>query len=105
VKGVCSVAESAEKFVEVDDTPEGLVRGDRVEVLLEQRQGMKAVLYGYGLPLILLLAVLFILYAITGREGLSALIALASLVPYYLTVFLLRKRITNSFGFRLRRKI
>ncbi len=102
-KGVCSISNSEEKFVDVTNTLPGLSAGDHVEVLLKQSQGFKAVWYGYGLPLVILLAVIFVLQGITGREGLSALIGLGSLIPYYLVVFLFRKRITQSIEFKLRK--
>ncbi len=102
-KGVCSISDSEEKFVDVTNTLTGLSVGDRVEVLLAQNQGFKAVFFGYGLPLIILLAVIFICNGITGREGFSALIGLGSLAPYYLLVFLFRKRITRSIEFKLRK--
>lgn len=102
-RGVCSISNSEEKFVDVLNTLPGLKEGDHVEVLLEQKQGFKAVWYGYGLPLIVLLGVIFTGYAITGREGFSALMGLGSLVPYYLVVFLFRKQITGSIEFKLRK--
>ena len=102
-KGMCSVAESEEKFVDVEKVPAGLSPGDRVQVILEQHQGLKAVTFGYLLPLIILLIVIFTVYAATGRDAFSALIGLGALVPYYLLVYLFRKRISRSFEFRLRK--
>lgn len=101
-KGVCSISNSEEKFVDVANTLPGLEEGDHVEVILEQSQGFKAVWYGYGLPLVILLAVIFVLYGVTGREGLSALVGLGALIPYYLVVFLFRKRITKSIEFKIK---
>lgn len=102
-RGVCSISDSEEKFVDVENVLADIKPGDSVSVILEQNQGFKAVWYGYGLPLIILLAVIFTLYGITGRDGFSALIGMGSLVPYYLVVFLLRKRITRSIQFKLRK--
>ncbi|MFA6129223.1 MAG: SoxR reducing system RseC family protein [Bacteroidales bacterium] len=102
-KGVCSVSDSEDKFVDVESHLPGLSAGDRVEVILAQSQGLKAVWYGYGLPLVILLLVIFVLNAITGREGFSALIGLGSLIPYYLVVYLFRKRISRSIEFILRK--
>jgi len=102
-KGVCSISNSEEKFVDVENTSPGLSAGDHVEVILAQSQGFKAVWYGYGLPLVILLTVIFVLYGVTGRDGFSALIGMGSLIPYYLVVYLLRKRITRSIEFKLRK--
>ncbi len=102
-KGVCSISNSEEKFVDVPTTLPGLTEGDYVQVVLDQSQGFKAVWYGYGLPLIILLTVIFAGYGITGRDGMSALIGMGSLIPYYLIVYLFRKRITRSIEFRLQK--
>jgi sigma-E factor negative regulatory protein RseC len=102
-KGVCSISNSEEKFVDVTNTLPGLSEGDHVEVILAQSQGFKAVWYGYGFPLVILLVVIFTLYGITGRDGLAALIGLGTLIPYYLVIFLFRKRISRSIEFKLRR--
>jgi positive regulator of sigma E activity len=103
-KGVCSVSDSEEKFVDLVTPEPGLKAGDRVDVLLAQSQGFKAVWYGYGLPLIVLLAVIFTVYAVTGRDAFAALIGLGSLVPYYLVLFVFRTRITRSMEFKLRKQ-
>jgi sigma-E factor negative regulatory protein RseC len=102
-KGVCSISNSEEKVVEVKGVKPGWKPGDHVTVLLEQRQGFIALMFGYGIPLVVLLAVLFTVSAITGREAFSALIALGSLLPYYLIIWLFRKRISGKFEFRIRR--
>jgi sigma-E factor negative regulatory protein RseC len=102
-KGVCSISNSEEKVVEVKGVKDSWKAGDHVEVLLEQRQGFTALMYGYGIPLVILMAVLFTVSAITGREGLSALIAMGSLIPYYLIIWIFRKKISGKFEFHIRR--
>lgn len=103
VKGLCSVSESEEKIVEVRNPGTSFSMGEIVEVLLAQTQGFKAVAFGYVFPLLMVLLVLSISFALTGREGLSALLSLGSLVPYYSGVWIFRKRITKSIEFRLRK--
>lgn len=77
--------------------------GDRVEVMLEEKQGFRALAYGYVFPLVILLFVLFGVSRLTRREGLSALIAIGSLVPYYFIVWIYRKRLSGEFDFRIRK--
>ncbi|MFH0760174.1 MAG: SoxR reducing system RseC family protein [Bacteroidota bacterium] len=103
VKGLCSVSDSEEKIVEVKNPGTGFSTGETVEVLLAQTQGFKALAFGYIFPLIMVLLVLSIFYSITGREGFSALLSLGSLVPYYLGVWLFRRRISKSIEFKLKK--
>ena len=100
-KGVCSVSNSEEKIVEVPNTGYHVAVGDKVEVLLEVKQGIRAIMLAYILPLILFLIVLFVVYAMTSKEEVAGLSAIFSLAPYYAVLFVLRKRIAGSVNFRL----
>ncbi|MFO7615857.1 MAG: SoxR reducing system RseC family protein [Bacteroidales bacterium] len=101
VKGVCSVSNSEEKVVDVPNAGYDVAVGDQVEVLLELKQGFRAILLAYILPLMVFLVVLFTVYGVTSREEAAGLAAIGSLVPYYAGLFLLRKRIAGSVNFRL----
>ena len=61
----------------------------------------KALLIGFGLPLLLMLAVLAVLKAAGCSEGMTALLMLGVLIPYYLSVWMLRNRISQDISFRL----
>ena len=102
-KKMCNSAEAKEKDVEVFTSDAALYRvGERV--LLEGRlaDGRKAALIAYGLPLILLLPVLFLSVWLSGSEALGAVWSLATVVLYYLVLFLFfRKRLQQSFSFRI----
>jgi sigma-E factor negative regulatory protein RseC len=102
-KGICSVSESEEKIVEVKHPGTGFTTGEVVQVLLAQTQGFKALAFGYVYPLLVVMLVLTLSYTLTGREGLSALLSLGALVPYYLGVWLFRKKISKSIEFRLKK--
>ena len=101
VKGVCSVSNSEEKVVDVPNAGYDVSVGDKVEVLLELKQGFRAIMLAYLIPLMLFLTVLFTVYALTSREEAAGLAAIGSLVPYYAGLFFLRKRIAGSVNFRL----
>lgn len=103
-KAMCSIAEVEEKIVEViADNPGQLKKGEMVMVAMKKSLGGSAVFLGYILPLIILVAALVVFIKVTGNEGLSALISLALLVPYYLILFKLKDRLKNKFSFRLER--
>jgi sigma-E factor negative regulatory protein RseC len=60
-----------------------------------------ALLLGFGLPFVVLVAVLFTVLLITGNEGAAALSGLAALVPYYAVLFLFRNRIRDKLSFSI----
>ncbi len=100
VAGHCNAAEAKEKLVDVltADVTRWKV-GDTVTVAASQQMATRALLLAFGLPLVLLLVVLFTVLAVTGREGLSALCGLAALVPYYAVLWLTRKRLQQRLAF------
>ncbi len=102
-RGVCNLSDSEEKIVEVKDTGRGFKQGEKVEVILEEKQGFKALAFGYIFPLILVILVLVFSLSVSEREGFSALLGLGTLVPYYLIIWIFRKRITRSIVFNLKK--
>ena len=101
-KGACSVADIEEKIIEADLNPSGNWKpGDQVMVRMEESLGRKAVLMGYGLPLVVLVVSIVIFLSLLNHEGLAALLSILMLVPYYLTLYLFRKRLQKEFRFRI----
>ena len=101
-KGACSVADIEEKIIEADLNPSGNWKpGDQVMVRMEESLGRKAVLIGYGLPLVVLVVSIIIFLSLLNHEGLAALLSILMLVPYYLTLYLFRKRLQKEFRFRI----
>ena len=56
---------------------------------------------GFGLPLVILVVVLAIAYAVTHSEPLSALVSIAALVPYYIIIYMCRDRLKRDFSFAI----
>lgn len=102
-KGVCNLSEVENKFVEVPQRNLDLTVGEEVDILLERNLGLRAVLFGYVIPLILLLLALILVYEFTEREGAAAIAGIAILIPYYLLLYLLRNRLSRSFHFVIRK--
>jgi sigma-E factor negative regulatory protein RseC len=101
-KGVCGMSEMQEKVVEIDDAglPE-LAVGTPVTVAMKRATGLKAVLYGYFLPFVLLLTTLFVAMGYFHNEGKAGLLALAILLPYYLVLYMLRGKMKSGFEFSI----
>ena len=101
-KGACTVADMEEKVVEVVETGNREIHaGDQVMVSMKRKTGNLAVFLGYILPFLILFITLILMILITGKEGLSALIAAISLALYYIVIYLLRLKINSMFTFTL----
>lgn len=101
-KGACTVADIEEKIIETELDPSGNWKpGDQVMVRMEESLGRKAVLLGYGLPLVVLIVSVVVFLSIFNHEGLAALLSILMLVPYYFTLYLFRKRLQKEFRFRI----
>jgi sigma-E factor negative regulatory protein RseC len=101
-KGACSVSETEEKVIEVENPGPGEWKpGQQVMVAMDQSLGLKAVFLGYLLPLIILVASVIVFLAWFNDEGLAALISILMLAPYYLVLYLFRSRLKKRFSFRI----
>ena len=98
----CNAAESKVKIVDVfgcDTT--NYSTGQEVTVWASKDVANKALLLGFGVPFLLLVCVLMIALRLTASEGVAALVALGSLVPYYFVLWLLRERIQRGISFQI----
>ena len=98
----CNASESKEKLVDVA-VADGSVRrvGDTVTVCASRNVVSRAMLLAFALPLALMVATLVTVMLLTGDEGVAGLSSVAVLVPYFLTVWLLRSRIGRQLSFTL----
>ena len=98
----CNASETKEKVIDVVTADaHNYQQGDNVVVVADSAVGFRASLYGYLLPLLLMVVTLIALLAITKSEGIAALSAIGVLVPYYLMVYLLRNQIKNKLNFEI----
>jgi sigma-E factor negative regulatory protein RseC len=101
-KGACNVAEMKDKIIELEGLKDRqLKKGDEVMVRLDESLGKKAVFLGYVLPLLILVISIIVFISLLENEGLSALISILMLVPYYLVLYLFKKRLRSVFRFHL----
>lgn len=102
IAGHCNASESKVKIVDVfcSNSSDYSV-GQNVTVWASKDVANKALLLGFGVPFLLLVSVLMIALKIIGDEGISALIALGALVPYYFALWLMRDRIQHQISFQI----
>jgi sigma-E factor negative regulatory protein RseC len=102
VKGHCHASDSKEKTVDVYTRHAAQYQvGQQVTVCGTTSMGMRAVGIAFGIPFFVLIAVLFIAMQYTASEALAGLIALASLAPYYLIIYMCRERLGRKFVFTI----
>ena len=99
----CNASEQKVKMVDVWASPGTLPYsvGDSVVVATSGAAAGRALLLGFGLPLLLLLVVLAAMLAAGCDEGMSALTALAVLLPYYFVLWLCREHIAGGISFKI----
>ena len=100
VSSHCHASEAKEKLIDVYETSTNTrKKGDSVTVVASTKTGARAVALGFGVPFLLLLAVLFTTIGFTGSEPAAALTALGSLIPYYVLLYLFREKINGKITF------
>lgn len=101
-KGACTVADIKDKEVEINNFSGSFHVGQHVTVAGRSSQGFKALLFGYLLPFLAVISTLIISISITGNEGLSGILALGILVPYYIILFLFRNKMKKILQFEIK---
>ena len=102
-KGVCSAADQEDKYLDVPIEGADYQEGEPVQVQVEKRLGFRAVALGYFYPFLLLMAVLIAMIATGVPELKAGIVALLSIIPYYLGLYLFRKRIETTFTFSIKK--
>jgi sigma-E factor negative regulatory protein RseC len=102
-KGVCTAADQEQKYLDVPLQGAAYKQGDKDLVQVAGHLGFRAVLLGYVYPFLLLMLVLIILLSAGAPELRAGSMALLSILPYYLLLFLFRKRISKSFTFSIKK--
>ena len=101
-KSACGMGEQAEKILTVpkpNDREFQLLQ--KVNVTMAVGQGNKAAILAYLVPIVVLLAALFICLGVGLGEGWSALISIAALIPYYIVLYLKRDKLKRRFEYRI----
>lgn len=97
---LCRSSESKEKVIEVKGHYPTLQVGDNVTLIGSVRQGLRASVLAYVIPLIIMLVALFVGTRL-GGDGIGALAALSFLAIYYGILFLFRDKLDKHFSFKI----
>ena len=101
-KSACGMGEQAEKILTVPRPKDkDFSMNQRVNVKMAIGQGNKAAVLAYLIPIVLLLAVLFVCLGLGMNEGLSALLSIVVLIPYYIVLYLQRDKLKKKFEYTI----
>lgn len=102
IKSSCAISEAKEKIIEVKLAQPGRFdKGEKVMVEMKQSLGSWAVLLGYFFPFLVVVISLFAFISLGLDEGLSALISLGFLAPYYFALYLARDFFRKRFTYTI----
>ena len=102
-KGACSISEMKEKLVDVHLKENQDVKiGDNVNVAIAQKQGDKAVILAYAIPILVFIGILAFLTQQNASELLAGGAAIAGVGLYFLVLRLFKSKIENQFMFYIK---
>lgn len=106
-KGVCSVSDRKTKVVDVPLTIGNMSAhyevGDKVLVTLSSSMGFKAVIYAYGVPLVLLLVAMLVSSLCGLSELYVGLTGIGVVIFYYLVLAFFRNKLSRVFTFSIQK--
>jgi len=104
-KGLCNASESKEKQIDVYGVQASYRVGEEVVVCGTTSMGMRAVMLAFGVPLLILLLMLFVTMRITDGDALlSAIIALLAIIPYYIVIYFMKDKLSKTFSFTIEKQ-
>lgn len=95
-KASCGISESNTKEIEILNTTDTFKINETVTVELKKTLGLKAVFWAYVFPFILMFTTL-ILASNFLKEWLAGIVSLFILIPYYLTLYLMKNALKSVF--------
>jgi sigma-E factor negative regulatory protein RseC len=104
VQGLCGLSGESEKEVGVwDKNAAEYHQGDEVIVGIGTAMALKAVLWAYIVPFLLMLAVLLTLSQTGATELVQGTATLSAVAVYYLVLWFFRKKLERDIVFKIRR--
>lgn len=102
-KDACVSSEKAEKVIEVESQDTSLHVGDMVMLSGRNSTGLLAVLLAFVIPFIIILLTLLVSRYYVDSEAVSGVLALAVLIPYFITLSFFNDKMKSKFRFSIER--
>ena len=104
-KGLCNASESKEKQIDVYEANPSYQIGEEVVLCGTTSMGMRAVLFAFGVPLLIVMIALGVSMKMTDDNALfSSFIALLSVIPYYIVIYASKEKLNRTFSFTIEKK-
>jgi positive regulator of sigma E activity len=100
-QGLCNLAESTERIIEVNTSTQSFSVGEWVQVTMSRSMGNKAILLGYFIPFVLLISTLLISSAFRLPDWIAGMVSLLILIPYFIILYIFRERLRRTFSFSI----
>ena len=105
VKSACQLKENAQQQLVIPTKKTSAYRvGQSIFIEISHKTGFLAILYAYIIPLIIMLSTLVITVNLTTNELTAGFFSIFVLLPYYITLFLCKKRLNQKFSFKISEK-
>ena len=101
-KGMCSASDSKAKIIEITDLSNRYQVGDAVVITGKTSLGLLAVLLAFILPICVLVGSIIMGNTLQWNDGLSAVVGILTLIPYYFVLYLFREKMKNKFIFTIK---
>jgi len=102
-KGSCSASEQSEKTIEIETSDSNYKVGDFITIYGQSSLGLLAVLFAFVIPFLLILLVLLLLQNSFASESISGILALLSLIPYYIILSFFKNKLKSKFRFSIKK--
>lgn len=100
---LCKSSEKQEKMMVISCSETSKYRvGQKVIIVGDLGIGLRATLWAYVVPLVILVSILVGVAQYTGNEGYAAIAAISSMIPYYILLYALRDKMQHCFQFRIK---
>lgn len=104
-KTLCNMTEQKNELFKAKNlTGEQFAIGEKVQIRLQQKLALKAVILGYFMPFVVLITGLFGCHALTHSDGLSSMVSLVLTALYFLFIKLIDKHISKEYVFYIVKK-
>jgi sigma-E factor negative regulatory protein RseC len=100
-QGLCNLAQSTEQTIEINNSTQVYSVGEYVQVTMSRSMGNKAIIMGYFIPFILLIATLLILSTFGLPDWFTGLASIFILIPYFVILFIFREKLRRTFTFSI----